>query len=357
VGVIHSVLVVQSRTAKWGLTVRKSVTFVVPAMAVLMAVGTASPVSAAIAVGDMGTLPGTDFSQATSVRDDGAAVGYAMASTGGRRAVLWQASGPIELQTPGRNSEAFDIDTAGVIVGEAEPADLQRPIPVWWDTTGALTELPGHYYGSARGVNDAGVIVGVSDNEGQWAMRWENTSTAPTRLATLPGGENDAVAYDVNNDGVAVGHSRGPDGSRHAVVWDAVGGISALDTPSGYTECRALALNDAGLIAGSCGTASRDYAAVRWDPTGTATVLPAFGTSYSEAVAVSDAGLIVGAALDTDGRYRPVRWGAYGAVTALATLGGQHGIAMSINDNGTIVGRTMLPDSTSFRATRWRNAG
>jgi probable HAF family extracellular repeat protein len=325
-------------------------------MAVVVTVATASPASAAIVTDDMGTTPGDTFSQATSVRDDGVAVGYSTRPGGGDHALLWDASGVVtELETPGRRSEAHDINDAGVVVGEAESADHEVAYPVRWEVTGAMTRLPGDSTGSARGVNDTGVIVGSTGYYVQSPVRWESASTQPTRLATLPGGRDDGVAYDVNNDGTVVGYSQGSGAIRHAVVWDAAGVVRALDTPPGHRDCFALKINDSGLIVGYC-TIGSGSAAVRWDVTGAAAVLPAFGTPEAGATGVSDAGLIVGYALDVDGRTRAVRWGAYGTVTRLATLGGLHGVAMDIDNTGTIVGRTNTADG-SFRATSWRNAG
>jgi probable HAF family extracellular repeat protein len=325
-------------------------------MVVLAAVATATPASAVIVATDLGTLPGDTFSQASSVRDDGVAVGYSIEPSGRTRAVRFAVSGAItELATAGRNSNAHDINESGVVVGEAEPAGIERPFPVWWDTNGAITELPGFFSGSARSVNDAGVIVGVADNDGQWPLRWQNASTAASRLATLPGGEHDSAADDINNLGVVVGYSRGSDGVRHAVMWDATGAISQLDTPPGYPECFASELNDSGMIVGSC-FAGSDRVAVRWDETGAAAILATLGPSYAEATGISDAGIVVGYAKDADGRVHAVRWGAFGTITRLATLGGVHGIATDINNTGTIVGRSNLATG-EFHATSWRNAG
>ncbi|WP_269435983.1 hypothetical protein [Saccharothrix sp. NRRL B-16348] len=324
-------------------------------MAVVVTVATASPASAAIVTTDMGTTPGDTFSQATSVRDDGVAVGYSTRPSGWDHALLWNASGAItELATPGRRSAAHDINDDGVVVGEAESAEHEVTYPVRWEVTGAVTRLPGDSTGSARGVNDDGVIVGLVGDYPQSPVRWENASSRPTPLATLPGGNDDGIAYDVNNDGTVVGYSQGSDGNRHAVMWDAAGVIGRLDTPPGHQDCFAHGINESGLIVGTCYTDSGS-AAVRWDVTGAAAVLPAFGTPEAGATGVSDAGLIVGYALDVDGRTHAVRWGAYGTITRLATLGGAHGVATDINNSGTIVGRTMA--NGSFRATRWRNAG
>ncbi|MFL6121383.1 hypothetical protein [Actinophytocola sp.] len=329
---------------------------VVTVIAAVATVATAVPAAAAIVTTGLGPVAGEIFSQATSVRDDGVAVGYSTPPTGGTHAVLWDASGAVtELATPGRNSEAHDINSTGVVVGEAEPSGVERAFPVSWDVTGVLTALPGGVSGSARGVNDAGVIVGFADSDGQSPLRWENSTTWPTWLATLPGGANDSVAYDLNNEGAAVGYSRGADGARHAVVWNAVGAVGQLATPSGYADCFAYEINDSGLIVGSC-FGSGGNVAVRWDVTGAVAVLPTLGPAEAEASGVSDAGLIVGYAADINGRYYAVRWGAYGTITKLPTLGGTHGVALDINNTGTVVGRTNQTDG-SFRATSWRNAG
>lgn len=248
------------------------------------------------------------------------------------------------------------MGTSGtVIVGEAEPAGIQRPYPVWWDTDGTLTELPGPYSGSARGVNDAGVIVGIADNDGGWAVRWESTTVPATRLTTLPSGENDSAAYDVNTDGTIVGYSRGADGVQHAVRWDAAGTISELGTVASYPSCVATDLNDDGMAVGSC-AAGGARVAVRWDDAGVVAVLPALGGSFAEATGVSDAGIIVGYAEDACSQGHAVRWGVFGTVTRLATLGGRYGVAMDINNSGTVVGRTTTTGG-QFHATNWRNAG
>jgi uncharacterized membrane protein len=326
------------------------VTAVVPLMVL-----SATPASAAIAVADLGGLPGNTYSEAVSVRDDGAAVGFSTARNGGRRAVVFAGGAVTELATPGRNSSAYDSNSDGVIVGEAEPAGIERPIPVWWDGDGALHELPGGHFGQAFGVNDAGVVVGLSDNQGLWPLRWESPATPAVRLATLPGGENYAAALDVNADGTAVGFSLVTDGTYHAVRWNAAGAIDRLDDLPGHATCRADAVNDAGIVIGSCRNGG-DVAAVRWDDAGAVTALPSLGGDETQATGISDAGIIVGSSEDTAGRFHPVRWGAFGTITRLATLGGTHGVAMDINDNGTVVGRTHTPDN-EFHATVWRNAG
>lgn len=325
------------------------------ALAVPLAVVAATPASAAIAVTDLGTLPANTYSEAVSVRDDGVAVGSSVAPEGGTRAVVFGTGTVTELATPGRNSAAYDINAGGMIVGEAEQAGVERPFPVWWDGDGTLHELPGDYAGLARAVNDAGVIVGHSDNQGLWPLRWESATVPAVRLATLPGGENDSATADVNAEGTVVGFSGAADRIRHAVRWDAAGVIDQLDALPGYPTCFAQAINDAGIIVGSCSGGS-GRTAVRWDDTGAVAALPSLGGTDSEAIGVSDAGIVVGVAADADDRYHAVRWGAFGTVTRLATLGGVHGLAYAVNDTGTIVGRTNLPNG-QFHATSWRNAG
>jgi len=326
----------------------------VVAFAVPVALLTTTPASAAVVVADLGMLSGHDYSEARSVRDDGVAVGESYQSGGGFRAVVFAGGTVTSLATPGRNSGAHDINSAGVIVGEAEPAGIERPYSVWWDGDGALHELAGGHPGTAYAVNDAGVVVGLSDAQGLWPLRWESPTTPAVRLATLPGGENYAGAYDVNAEGTVVGFSLATDGTYHAVRWDPTGAVERLDDLAGHPSCRADAINDAGIVIGTCRD-DNGPVAVYWDDAGTVTALPSLGGNETQPTGISDAGTIVGSAEDADGRYHAVRWGTFG-ITRLATLGGTHGVALDINDSGTVVGRTHSSDNV-FHATEWRNAG
>jgi probable HAF family extracellular repeat protein len=329
---------------------------VVAATAVMAAVAVlaSTPATAAIVATDLGTLAGDTFSEAASVRADGLAVGHSMRSSGARQAVVFAPSRVTPLATLGGNSAAHDVNRDGVVVGEAESTGVGRTSPVWWDVGGAVTVLPGGHHGSARGVNDAGVVVGVVDDQGAWAVRWERPDAPVVRLATLPGGAADSAAYAVNAAGVAVGYSRGVDGVRHAVRWDAAG-VRGLDAPPGRPSCFATDLNDAGTVVGSCG-AGDSRVAVRWDGAGAVTVLSTLGGSFSDAAGINDAGVVVGYAEDGAGQGCAVRWSAFGLVTRLATLGGLYGVVLDVNDAGTVVGRATTT-AGQFHATRWRDAG
>jgi probable HAF family extracellular repeat protein len=321
------------------------------ALTAVAVVATATPASAAIVVKDLGTMPRHTSNQATSVGEDGVAVGYSTSPNGYSRAVVYRVYGVTGIGTHERPSQAHDLSGESLFVGWAESVEGQR-MPTWWDDFGSAYELLGGS-GEARGTNDAGVIVGLLSYPGQSAARWENTTAAPVRLPTLPGGANDSIAYDVNNEGVAVGYSRGADGVRHAVRWNAAGTVRQLGTPAGFPECFAHRLSDTGYVVGAC-SAGDDRIPVRWDHTGAATVLATLGTPNAEASGVNDAGTVVGSAEDAEGRTHAIRWNTDGTVTRLAPLAGSHGVAMDINNSGTIVGYSHLSGS-SFRATSWQN--
>lgn len=193
-----------------------------------------------------------------------------------------------ELATPGRNSAAHDVNSSGVIVGDAEPAGIERPYPVWWDSDGALHDLPGDYPGRAYDVNASGVVVGLSDADGLSPLRWASPTTPATRLTPLPGGENYAAAFAVNDSGTAVGFLTGD--RRHLPR-------RAVERERRRREARRP---------------------------GRPPDLPRR-------------------------RHQRRRHHAFGGVTCLDTLGGTHGVAMDINDNGTIVGRTHSPTTSSTR--------
>lgn len=82
---------------------------------------------------------------------------------------------------------------------------------------GAADGWPGS--ASARGVNDAGVVVGSvrPDGEQEVAFTWSRTRGA--RTIEVPGAVA-STARDVNDRGLVVGTASYPDGGTRPFVWD-----------------------------------------------------------------------------------------------------------------------------------------
>lgn len=277
----------------------------------------------------------------------------------------------VDLGTLGGSSSfALDINNLGQITGNAQTA-VGQPAPrlnaFLWQAQGPMVGigvLPGsNNFSRGYAINDAGAIVGESDNNNSRAFIYANGSLSGlTRLA----GDNDrGVAHDINNNGVVVGISSNGVASR-ATMW-VQGQASDLGSVDGLTTttARAWGLNDAGSAVGvsrrdAGGTVSQ---ATLWRagsaPLNLGSLLP---DSFSQAYAINEASVIVGAAVagqtasGTD-ITQAVRWLVDGngvSLQALGSLGRTFSEAKDINDAGQIVGSATNTAGLPQRAFLWQ---
>ncbi|OXM41318.1 HAF repeat-containing protein, partial [Amycolatopsis alba DSM 44262] len=140
------------------------------------------------------------------------------------------------------------------------------------------------------------------------------TPIGPVDLGTLPG-DDESTVLAVNEAGVMVGLSQAGTNPRrdHPVRWDANGQITALPTPGG-TEGQVRDINGNGVSAGYVLTAGTAVPA-RWDAAGQATLLqlPA-GYHNALAWAISDTNVVVGSWSTPDNQYHGFRWNPDGTV-------------------------------------------
>jgi len=148
---------------------------------------------------DLGTLGGGS-SVALGVNDKGQVVGSADTPQGLRHAYLWENGVMIDLGTlgfPAAQSEAWDINNQGVVVGIVGGGDINTSF-IWQN--GVQTVLgPPNVPKSAYGINDAKQVVGIfvvppPAPAGQHAFLWENGTM--TDLGTLGGTRS--IAWDIN---------------------------------------------------------------------------------------------------------------------------------------------------------------
>ncbi|MBA4293672.1 hypothetical protein C0431_11975 [bacterium] len=151
-------------------------------------------------------------------------------SSGSETAVLWNSGGIVNLATTGfvsgQASRAVAINNSNLIVGVGRlTGDTSNQALVFNGSGGAsrLSLLSGTDRGEARGLNNTGMIIGVSSNltaDTRRATLWMNSSSTGVELLRPTGFTSSSVANDINELGIVVGNSS-PDGSEtRAVVWE-----------------------------------------------------------------------------------------------------------------------------------------
>jgi probable HAF family extracellular repeat protein len=198
---------------------------------------------------DIGTLGG-DFSAATAISDTGLVVGY---STFGFETydthgfVYDLATGEMrDLGTlGGPNSMAEDVNDAGTIVGWSETGrqvpcqpqtDLCPEIHHFaYDTgTGVMTDLralPGTTHSWAKGINEAGVVVGYGETMGHSHSVPRILDLAVWELGTPyiyspnGSGSDNTTGQAINDHGLVAG-----------VLWTPEGDDTDRALPSGFTQ-------------------------------------------------------------------------------------------------------------------------
>lgn len=187
-------------------------------------------------------------------------------------------------------SEAFDINSAGVIVGRSW-ADGPRVAAIW-NAAGVMDTLTGvgrGYDDWANGINDLGRVVGWSADSGYVyrGVLWTSPSAAPV---ILPGLGSHTYAYAINRAGMMAGASITGSSQLHAVVWTPDRVLHDID-PAG-TWSMAAAVNDSGKVAGTVVRAGRKRAFL-WTQAGGMQLLPVGGDS-SFAHGINTRGEVVG---------------------------------------------------------------
>ena len=268
----------------------------------------------------------------------------------------------------GRDSRAYAISQAGVIVGEAEAV---RPppshVPLWYAflwKDGAMRGLEGpptfdNSLNGARAINSKGQVVGFvhTDGGGTNAFLWDGD--LKINLGALGCRDEHAWAYGINDVGLVVGATwkciDAEPGPVHGFIWDGKQMISL--TPGEYFSS-AHALNSAGQIVGSRGTLDGSQHAFLWGST-SGTDLGTLGGRFSFAHAINNAGQIAGSSTTPGTEYGGGPDHAFlwenGVMTDLGTLGGDYSVAYGINAARQVVGTSNRMPGGPPRAFLWEN--
>lgn len=208
------------------------------------------------ALADLGA--GTSF--AYDVNEAGQIVGHAQDPAISKdRAITWQGGSVFNLGAtePHQSNRAYGLSNDGKVAGFAWNLFTPNDSILYdqgWKTIGGSGQFQNS---EARDVNDAGVVVGLQAfPSGNWhAAYWTPGAKDPIDAGVLPGlplGE----LYDVNESGIAVGRSYADDGSgtSRATIFDGVQLRDLNDflpAGTGAVLYEAQEINENGDIAGT----------------------------------------------------------------------------------------------------------
>jgi probable extracellular repeat, HAF family len=222
-------------------------------------------------------------------------------------AVLWSQGVITDLGTLDGfgQSAANSINDAGQVVGYSDDAETGNSHAALWQN-GAVIDLGtlGGSFSQAYDINGSGQVVGVSRtaSEDSHAFLWQNG--VMTDLGTLGG--STSQAQGINADGDVVGWSEAADGITHAVRWTqgAIIDLGPFDGGQGF----ATAINAQDLTVGFEGGSRSVSAGPAIFDRRKPTLLPTLGGPGGEADDVNDAGQVVGASATSANNPHAVLW-------------------------------------------------
>jgi len=268
-----------------------------------------------------------------------------------------------ELPSVGSGT-ARDVNSAGVIAGTRGGTCDSGPLPVVWDASHQMIDLPlpsGFCNAWPEFIDESGVVVGTARSDlVRTVLRWipgPNGYSVETALAFTT---STVDVIGINRYGHIVGSYAGNGG--HAFWWSAETGLVDLPIAPDGRNCAAWGVNDLDQIVGSC-TLSGSIA-MFWESPYAAPVvlprLPGYDMGYRGQV-VNNVGDIAGyASVSYKGRcctHAAVRWVRNGQSWIPENLGSigsnPDPIPSAMNDDGWIVGADLSSGNTRH-AFLWR---
>jgi uncharacterized membrane protein len=199
------------------------------------------------------------------------------------------------------------------------PAPVIRPVFNQYH----MTEVP---LTTAAHMNESGMIVGSLDGMGAVYINGQ------VRLLSSPNGYTDVRAMAVSNNGIIVGTGLSA-GARRPIIWNSYTG-PAMDMGAIAQITYPLAVNSSGLVVGYTMASSNSLPrAYRWSTaTGTIDMHPN-GYALSTAYDVAESGFISGYTNGGQNEFYAARWYPSGAFGSIA-----RGVGYHVRENGTVFG-------------------
>lgn len=253
------------------------------------------------------------------------------------------------------STQAFSISDSGIVSGFSNGDMSQDDYPlavVWLDPDQTATYIGGLGLSGNIGsdVNSGGIVTGILDEGPAFAFVWDsNKGGDPVPLGSLGGFFSNPVA--INDAGLIVGSSFGPDALPHAAMWiDAE--PTALPETAGAIFSYAYDINEANQTAGAITLESGLEIAALWNDDELLELGTVSGYSTS-AFGLNNVGDVVGYDVDTEPFFHFVafhwRDGKFSVLDPTHGKTATSSQAFAVNDAGIIVG---IHDS---RAVAWRD--
>ncbi len=260
--------------------------------------------------------------QAYGLNENGQVVGRSYnANTGLNEAVVWNNGVVMSL---GFEGLARGVNNAGTVVGETGYGLLQVPLGTAfkWDATNGYVDLgnlgtgAGPYYSGAYDINESGVITGFSYTDtipassgqpvhGTHGFRYENGTMTDLGEVAADGYSR---GHSINDAGEIVGRASLGEfdlSSKHLAYWDSGNTLTSIPGTGSSVYSTGQDINNLGQIVGNGIDSSGDWLGMVWDDAGNFQHwLDPLGGDQSRAWAINDAGIIVGYGSDAGGVLR-----------------------------------------------------
>jgi probable HAF family extracellular repeat protein len=244
----------------------------------------------------------------------------------------------------GTQSRAYQVNAGGQVVGTAtDSAGATRAVYFSGGAAVPLAELDSATASEARGINDAGEIVGAVTVGGtRIPVRWADSAAAPETLGGAGGRPR-----DVNNDGLILGQAADASQALLIVYWTPDGVAHELD-PAEDTTFEPTSINDAGQVAGN--NADGGF---RWSADDGFTDFEGLGGEDVDANGMNANGIIVGGADTADSLQRAFRWTEARATDRLGEpVSGDAGVeANAVNAAGIVAANSFTLDAGGNKVT------
>ena len=296
----------------------------------------------------------TDWSstQAYGINAGGAVVGFGISATDTMYKGFVYASGAYVPVIPPTwsSSQAYAINQSGAVtgLGYVSQGDFFKGFVYSGGTAGTYPTLtPGLTNVSTQGINTGGAVVGTGDTGATARSGFVYTPGTGGGTYTLlqPSGSLDSYALGINDAGSVVGYMTRSTYTYSGFIYQ--NGIYTDLLPLNWSDARAVAINNHGLVAGDGmdGLTSTPKVFLYNSVTGGYTSLFSLphGWTQAQVTGINDLGDVVGWGKDADGKQKGFLYkgGVFEEIQPVGWAGVQ---ATGINDSRMIVGWGTDPD-------------